>query len=115
MEGEAMAEVYADADLEQDLTADLMQRQLRRARHGSPEGKLGRLNLKGKAEEDAGSDFVNRRPDGSFLLGVAGFGETVAVPQLSSPKTAEEIEQDGKLNVEMRVNGGRSLLTSTRG
>jgi hypothetical protein len=58
---------------------------------------MGRLNLKGKGEEEVGMEFVNRRPDGSFLLGVAGFGETVAVPQLSPPKTAEEIEQAGEI------------------
>lgn len=71
---------------------------MRKVRHGSPEGKMGRLNLKTKAEEDAGMDFVNRRPDGSFLLGVAGYGETVAVPYGPLPKSAEEIEQDGMLN-----------------
>lgn len=57
---------------------------------------MGRLNLKSKVEEDAGVEFVNRRPDGGFLLGVAGFGDTVAVPQISSPRTAEEIEQAGE-------------------
>ena len=66
---------------------------MRRVRHGSPEGKMGRLNLKG---EESGLEFVNRRPDGSFLLGVAGFGETVAVPQFSLPRTAEEVEQGGE-------------------
>ena len=78
--------------------ADLRQRQMqmRRVRHGSPEGKMGRLNLKG---EETGLEFVNRRPDGSFLLGVAGFGEAVPVPQLSLPRTAEEVEQAGELNL----------------
>lgn len=42
-------------------------------------------------------DFVNRRPDGGFLLGVAGYGETVAVPYVPPPKSAQEIEQDGKI------------------
>ena len=58
---------------------------------------MGRLNLKGKGEEDVGLDFVNRRPDGSFLLGVSGFGETVAVPHILPPKSAEEIEQEGEI------------------
>jgi hypothetical protein len=61
------------------------------------------LNLKGKGEEEVGMEFVNRRPDGSFLLGVAGFGETVAVPQLSPPKTTEEIEQAGEIYVHEKV------------
>ena len=83
-------DVLADSDSEQDLAA--RQRQLRRIRHGSPEGKHNRL--KGKQDEE--QDFVNRRPDGSYLLGVAGFGETVAVPQISIPKTEEELDQAGR-------------------
>lgn len=84
-------EVLADSDSEQDLTAQ-RQKQTRRIRHGSPDVKYGRV--KGKQDEE--QDFVNRKPDGSYLLGVAGFGETVAVPQMSLPKTEEEREQDGK-------------------
>ena len=79
IESDGVADVYADADSEGDLTADLR-----------------RLNLKSKGDEDGGMDFVNRRPDGSFLLGVSGFGETVAVPQVLPPKSAEEMEQEGE-------------------
>jgi hypothetical protein len=97
IENDGVADVYADADSEGDLAADLRQRQMRKVRHGSPEGKMGRLNLKSKGEEDGGMDFVNRRPDGSFLLGVSGFGETAAVPQVLPPKSAEEMEQEGEI------------------
>ena len=83
-------EVLADSDSEQDLAA--RQRQLRRIRHGSPEGKHSRL----KAKQDEEQDFVNRQPDGSYLLGVASFGESVAVPQMSIPKSEEELDQAGK-------------------
>ena len=83
-------EVLADSESEQDLAA--RQRQLRRIRHGSPEGKHSRL----KAKQEEELDFVNRQPDGSYLLGVAGFGETVAVPQMSVPKSEEELDQAGE-------------------
>lgn len=66
---------------------------MRRVRHGSPEGKLSRV----KAKQDDEQDFVNRQPDGNYLLGVSGFGESVAVPQMSVPKTEEELDQDGML------------------
>ena len=84
--------VLVDSDSEQDLAAQ-RQRHLRRFGHGSPEGKHSRL----KAKQDEDQDFVNRRPDGSYLLGVAGLGETVAVPQMSMPKTEEELDQAGDL------------------
>ena len=83
-------EVLVDSESEQDLAA--RQRQLRRIRHGSPEGKHSRL----KAKQDEEQDFVNRQPDGSYLLGVAGFGEMVAVPQMSIPKTEDELDQAGR-------------------
>ncbi|KAK3713904.1 hypothetical protein LTR37_008154 [Vermiconidia calcicola] len=80
-------EVLADSDSEQDLvTQRQKQQQLRRIRHGSPEGKLNRS----KPKQDKELDFVNRQPDGSYLLGGGGFGETVAVPQLPVTKTEEE-------------------------
>ena len=82
-------EVLADSDSENDLAT--RQRQLRRIRHGSPEGKHSRL----KTKQDEEQDFVNRQADGSYLLGVAGFGETVAVPQMTVPKTEEELDQAG--------------------
>lgn len=89
-------EVLADSDSEQDLAG--LQRQLRRIRHGSPEGKHSRL----KAKQDEEQDFVNRQPDGSYLLGVAGFGETVAVPQMNIPKTEDELDQAGmKMSLSM--------------
>lgn len=84
-------EVLADSDSEPDLAAQ-RQRQMRRIRHGSPEGKHSRLKVKQEDEHD----FVNRRADGSYLLGVAGFGDTVAVPQMTVPKTEEEMEQAGR-------------------
>ena len=99
-------EVLADSDSEQDLAA--RQRQMRRTRHGSPEGKHSRL----KAKQDEEQDFVNRRPDGSYILGVAGFGETVAVPHIVAPETEEELEQAGK---DVLVNScSRRFLTPNR-
>ena len=83
-------EVLADSDSEQDLALQ-RQRQLRRTRLGSPEGKHSRL----KPKQDEEQDFVNRRSDGSYLLGVTGFGESVAVPQMSFSKTEEELDQAG--------------------
>ena len=91
--------MLADSDSERDFAAQ-RQRQLRRIRHGSPEGKYSRLKVKQEEEHD----FVNRQPDGSCLLGVAGLGETVAVPQMTVPKSEEEIEQAGKhTSDEMRL------------
>ena len=43
-------------------------------------------------------DFVNRQPDGSYLLGVSGFGETMAVPPTTAPKTEDERDQEGKMD-----------------
>lgn len=40
-------------------------------------------------------EIVNRRPDGGYLLGLPGVGETVAVPQVAVPKTEDEMEQEG--------------------
>lgn len=84
-------EVLADSDSEQDVTAQ-RQKQTRRFRHGGADPKYGR----NKAKQDEEQDFVNRTPDGSYLLGMAGFGETVTVPQMTLPKTDEEREQEGK-------------------
>ena len=83
-------DVLADSDSEQDLPAQ-RQQQTRRARHGSPNARYGRSKVK----HDEALDFVNRKADGSYLLGVAGFGDTVAVPQLTLPQSEEEREQDG--------------------
>ena len=84
--------VLADSDSEQDL-ASQRHKQTRRIRHGSPDAKHGR----GRSRQDEEVDFVNRKPDGSFLLGLAGFGDTAtAVPQMTLPKTEEEREQEGK-------------------
>ncbi|KAF2484573.1 hypothetical protein BDY17DRAFT_323416 [Neohortaea acidophila] len=82
-------EVLADSDSGQEL-GGRKQAQARRTRHGSPQGKAGR----GKSRHDEGQEFVNRQPDGSYLLGVAGLGDTVAVPQMSFPKTEDELEQE---------------------
>ena len=42
-------------------------------------------------------DFVNRRPDGSYLLGVTGFGVgSAVVPMMSVPRTEEEVEQESE-------------------
>ena len=96
-------EVLADSESEQDLAA--RQRQLRRIRHGSPEGKHSRL----KAKQDEEQDFVNRQPDGSYLLGVASFGnETVAVPQMSIPQSEEELDQLGERTACMSELQGQS-------
>ena len=84
-------DVLADSDTEQDLTAQL-QKQTRRAKHGAADTKYGRSKVK----QDEEQEFVNRKPDGSYLLGAAGFGETVAVPQMSLPKTEEERDQEGE-------------------
>lgn len=84
-------DVLADSDSEQDLTAQ-RQKQTRRIRHGGVDSKYGR----NKAKQDEEQDFVNRKPDGSYLLGMAGFGETVTVPQMTLPKTDEEREQEGE-------------------
>lgn len=89
--------MFADEDSEEDLTTDVMrQRQMRRVRHGSPEGKLGHRGKAKGQEEETAFEFVNRRPDGGFLLGVAGFGEMSGVPPISSPRSAEELEQEGE-------------------
>lgn len=85
-------EVLADSDSEQDLTAQ-RHKQTRRIRHGSPDAKYGRA--KGKQDEQQES-FVNRQPDGSYLLGVASLGDTVVVPQMSLPRTEFEKEEDGE-------------------
>lgn len=69
-----------------------VQRQNRRIRHGSPEGKSSRL----KAKQDEEQEFVNRGPDGSYLLGVSGFGDAVTVPQMSILKNEDEFDQSGK-------------------
>lgn len=53
------------------------------------------MGSKGKLMEDGEVEFVNRRPDGGYLLGVPGVGETVAVPAVAVPKTEDEIEQEG--------------------
>lgn len=87
----------SDSEIENEPSVQRPQRQLRRVRHGSPEAKgagLGRAG-KGKVKQEEEVDFVNRRPDGSYLLGVQGVGETLAVPQVTVPKTEEEIEQEG--------------------
>jgi hypothetical protein len=86
-------EVLADPDTEEELTAaQHRQRQLRRVRHGSPESKHGRSKVK----QTEAQDFVNRQPDGSYLLGVAGFGETSTIPQMSAPITEGESDQAGR-------------------
>lgn len=85
-------EVLADSDSENDLALQQRERQLRKIRHDSPEGRHSRQKVK----QDEELDFVNRQADGSYLLGVAGFGETVAVPQMIVPKTEEEVDQAGK-------------------
>ena len=64
---------------------------MQRVRHGSPEGKHSRL----KAKEE--QDFVNRQPDGSYLLGISGFGEAMAIPMMAVPKSEEELDQAGTL------------------
>lgn len=92
-------EVLADSDSEPELAAQ-RQRNPRRVRHGSPDGKHGRL--KGKQEEE--HEFVNRKADGSYLLGGTGFSEAVTVPNMSAPTTEEEIEQAGEHMVH-QVNG----------
>lgn len=67
---------------------------------GSPEVKAkGKDRGDGVKEEEV--EFVNRRADGGYLLGVPGFGagggvgETVAVPVVAVPRTEEEREVDG--------------------
>ncbi|KAK5167355.1 uncharacterized protein LTR77_007054 [Saxophila tyrrhenica] len=82
-------EVLADSDSEQDLPVQTRQRQLRRTRHGSPEGKQNRQ--KPKQEDEL--EFVNRQPDGSYLLGVSGYGEATAVPQIGQLQTEDEADQ----------------------
>lgn len=88
-------EILADSDSEHNTSAQQhRQRQLRRVRHSSPETKHSRVKPKQQDEEQ---DFVNRQPDGGFLLGLAQFGEVVAVPQVLTPKTEEEIDQEGEI------------------
>ena len=100
-------EVLADSDSDREW-AGQRHAQLRRARHGSPEGKNSRL----KAKQDEEAEFVNRRPDGTYLLGVAGFGDAVAVPQMSAPKTDEEMSQAGR---SLHEQGLKAELTPCRG
>jgi hypothetical protein len=50
-----------------------------------------------KVKQEEEQDFVNRQPDGGFLLGLAQFGEIVAVPQVMTPKTEEEADQEGEM------------------
>lgn len=99
-------EVLADSDSGQEL-GGRKQAQARRTRHGSPQGKAGR----GKSRHDEEQEFVNRQPDGSYLLGVAGLGDTVAVPQMSFPKTEDELEQEGEGRGSVHAPNARHPLT----
>lgn len=54
---------------------------------------------------------MNRQPDGSYLLGVAGLGDTVAVPQMSFPKTEDELEQEGEGRGSVHAPNARHPLT----
>lgn len=85
-------DVLADSDSETDVVAQ-KPKQSRRVRHGSPI-VIKHERLKPKQEDEV--DLVNRQPDGGYLLGVAGFGDAVVVPQMTVPMTEEEIEQDGE-------------------
>ena len=84
-------EVLVDTDSDIDA-ASQRRRQVKGGRHGSPESKHGRL--KGKHNDEP--DFVNRQPDGSYLLGVMGSCDSTAIPQVTVPKTTEEQEQAGE-------------------
>lgn len=83
--------MLADSDSEPDLAAQRQQRQTRRSKHGSPEGRHGRVKAK-QAEE---VDFVNRRADGGYLLGDPGLGASTELPRVHYAKTVEELEAEG--------------------
>ncbi len=86
-------DVLADSDSEPDLTTHQhRQRQMRRARRGSPESKHGRARTKQEEEPP----MVNRQPDGSFLIGLAQSSEVMAIAQVEWPQNEEEADQEGE-------------------
>jgi hypothetical protein len=80
-------EVLADPDTEQDFTVQHRQHHSRRTGNGSPEGR----HVKHKTKQDNEMEFVNRRPDGSFILPIGDEGMTM--PQMPPLQTEEELDQ----------------------
>jgi hypothetical protein len=85
-------EVEEDAE---ELDAALQRRQVRqaRARHASPESKLARAQQKARLEREREeeSEFVIRKPDGSFLKEVEGL-EACLAAHLQAEEMVDEAE-----------------------
>lgn len=107
---------YSDSETD-SITAQRAQerqrgQQMRRVRaHGSPEGRGQRTRGKIASYEDEQGEFVNRQPDGGFLLGVSG-GSGAAVPAMSVPRTEEEGDQDGEVLPYVCLAGRMGMLTA---
>lgn len=56
-------------------------------------------------------EFVNRQPDGNYLLRVGGMEETVVVPHVSPLMTEEETDQAGKRTDSCYITETRWLTT----
>lgn len=83
-------DVLPDSDSEQEnATAQRQRRQVRRIRHGSPEGRHGRTKPKQQPQAQIEElDIVNRQPDGSYLLGGPTMG-ILAAPTVFGQDVAE--------------------------
>ncbi len=88
-------EVLADSEseTEQHPAASSRQRPLRRLRNGSPSISGAGKQRPQKVKQEDEVEFVNRRADGSFLLGVSGFGQETAVPDFGEVEGEEERDQ----------------------
>ncbi|KAK5119986.1 hypothetical protein LTR85_007062 [Meristemomyces frigidus] len=86
-------EVLADHDSGEE-TAAQRQRQIRKIRQGSPEGKHSRV----KPRQEEEPDIVNRQADGGYLLGISASNEILMSEQLSlelqADREAAEMDAD---------------------
>ncbi|KAK3116615.1 hypothetical protein LTR53_002849 [Teratosphaeriaceae sp. CCFEE 6253] len=76
-------EILADPDSDEEQAAH-RQRQMRKTRQVSPEGKQGRRRVRQSDE----LDIVNRKPNGEYLLDVS----EAWLPQANAPELVEERE-----------------------